>query len=59
MKDKHIDQLYNAGMQMAHALRLLKRSEEAHEVEVWVLALRQELRQELEEEQGGNNVRCK
>lgn len=40
------DKLYNAGMQLANALRLLGKHEEAHEIEMWVLAMVEELKGE-------------
>jgi type II secretory pathway component PulF len=42
-KPKHLSQLYTSGMQLSDALRLLGRTEEAHELELWVLALHHEL----------------
>jgi hypothetical protein len=42
-KPKHLSQLYTAGMHLSDALRLLGRTEEAHELELWVLALHHEL----------------
>lgn len=34
-----MNNVYQAGMQLANALRLVGRHEDAHAVEVWVLAL--------------------
>jgi hypothetical protein len=45
-KPKHLSQLYTSGMQLSDALRLLGRTEEAHELELWVLALHHELKGE-------------
>jgi hypothetical protein len=42
--DSHyVQRLYDLGMQLAHYMRLLGKHEEAHEVELWVLALKKEL----------------
>lgn len=38
------DKIYNAGMQLANALRLAGLHEEAHEIELWVLSLVIELK---------------
>jgi hypothetical protein len=40
-----IQRLYTTGMQFAGMLRLVGRHEEAHEMELWVLALQAELNQ--------------
>ena len=34
-----MDNVYQAGMQLANALRLIGKHEEAHDIEVWVLSL--------------------
>ena len=34
-----MDNVYQTGMQLANALRLVGRHEDAHAIEVWVLAL--------------------
>ena len=38
-----IKRVYNAGMALANQLRLLGKHDEAHQTEVWVLALCKEL----------------
>lgn len=35
-----VQRVYNSGMQLADALRLLGKHEESHEIEVWVLNLK-------------------
>jgi hypothetical protein len=40
---QNVERLYQTGMQLAHYMRLLGKHEEAHEVELWVLALKKEL----------------
>lgn len=40
------DKVYTAGMQLANALRLAGKHEEANEIEIWVLALVKELKGE-------------
>ncbi len=40
------DKLYTAGMQLANALRLLGKHEDAHDLELWVLGLVEELKGE-------------
>lgn len=37
-----MNKVYQAGMQLAQALRLIGRHEDAHAVEVWVLKLTKE-----------------
>ena len=37
--EKAMDNVYQAGMQLANALRLIGKHEEAHDIEVWVLSL--------------------
>jgi hypothetical protein len=41
--EETIQRLYTTGMQFAGMLRLVGRHEEAHEMELWVLALQAEL----------------
>jgi hypothetical protein len=39
MTEHGMEKVYQAGMQLANALRLIGKHEEAHEIEVWVLDL--------------------
>jgi hypothetical protein len=43
-----VDRLYQTGMQFAHRLRLVGKHEEANEIEIWTLALKAQLVEELE-----------
>ena len=42
-KPQDIKRVYNAGMALANQLRLVGKHDEAHQTEVWVLALCKEL----------------
>ncbi len=45
MTNSHYAEMaYQAGMQLANALRLLGKHEESHEIEVWVLNLTRGMR---------------
>jgi hypothetical protein len=46
LTDAAIHQLYQYGMHFANALRVVGRAEDAHDMEVWVLALQDELAQD-------------
>lgn len=50
-----IDRLYATGMQLADCLRLLGEHETAHDTELWILALVQEMKESVQT----NNVRGK
>lgn len=39
-----VESVYQSGMQLANALRLVGKHEDAHEVELWVLSLMEELK---------------
>jgi hypothetical protein len=43
-----VDRLYQTGMQFAHRLRLVGKHEEANEIEMWTLALKAQLVEEME-----------
>jgi len=43
LEPKDIKRVYTAGMHLAGELRLLGKHDEAHQIEVWVLALCKEL----------------
>jgi len=43
---EHADAIYTLAMNLANKLRLVNRHDEAHQIEVWVLALVKELRGE-------------
>ena len=49
-KQRIVQTLYTSGMDFAQALRRLQRHEEAHEMELYVLALRQEITNQVLEE---------
>lgn len=49
-KTRIMQTLYTSGMDFAQGLRLLGRHEEAHEMELYALALRQELTNQILED---------
>ena len=49
-KPQDIKRVYNAGMALANQLRLVGKHDEAHQTEVWVLALCKELEKAYEKE---------
>jgi hypothetical protein len=48
LEEQDVKRVYTAGMNLANQLRLIGKHDEAHQIEVWILSLCEDLRKQHE-----------